>query len=108
MGPGQVLADIIASNVVPVIRLTEVFRQAADSKIIASAHQINHGRIPDLSPPDGKTDFYFVPAADPEQALLRIVELVRHRIPKRFGFNPIQDIQVLCPIEPGRCWRALT
>lgn len=101
VGPGQVLADIIGSDAVPVVRLTEVFRQAAGSKIITSAHQINEGRIPDLSAPDGETDFYFVPAADPEQAVPRIVELVQNRIPKRFGFDPINDIQVLCPMNRG-------
>lgn len=101
VGPGQVLADIIGSGAVPVVRLTEVFRQAAQSRIITSAHQINEGRLPDLSPPDGQTDFYFVPAADPEQAVPRIVELVRHRIPRRFGFDPIRDIQVLCPMNRG-------
>lgn len=101
VGPGQVLADIIGSGAVPVVRLTEVFRQAAQSKIIASAHQINEGRLPDLLPPDGETDFYFVPAADPDQAVPRIVELVHHRIPRRFGFDPIRDIQVLCPMNRG-------
>ena len=101
VGPGQVLADIIGSGAVPVVRLTEVFRQAAESRIITSAHQINEGRLPDLSPPDGETDFYFVPAADPEQAVERIVELVRHRIPRRFGLDPIRDIQVLCPMNRG-------
>ena len=101
VGPGQVLADIIASEAVPVVRLTEVFRQAADSKIITSSHQINEGRIPDLSAPDVEADFYFVPASDPEQAVPRIIELVRNRIPKRFGFDPIQDIQVLCPMNRG-------
>ena len=65
VGPGQVLADIIGSGAVPVVRLTEVFRQAAQSKIITTAHAINAGRIPDLAPPDGEADFYFVPAADP-------------------------------------------
>jgi exodeoxyribonuclease V alpha subunit len=78
-----------------------VFRQAAQSKIIMSAHQINEGRLPDLSPPDGETDFYFVPAGDPEQAVARIVELVAKRIPRRFGFDPIRDIQVLCPMNRG-------
>ena len=101
VGPGQVLADIISSDVVPVVRLTEVFRQAAESKIITSAHQINEGRLPDLSPPEGETDFYFVPAADPEEAVPRIVELVSKRIPRRFGFDPIKDIQVLCPMNRG-------
>ena len=101
VGPGQVLADIINSGAVPVVRLTEVFRQAAESKIITSAHAINAGRLPDLAPPDGEADFYFVPATDPEQAVPRIVELVSKRIPRRFGFDPIKDIQVLCPMNRG-------
>lgn len=101
VGPGQVLADIIGSGAVPVVRLTEVFRQAAQSKIIATAHSINAGNMPDLAPPDGDADFYFVPAADPEQAVQRIVELVSKRIPRRFGLDPIKDIQVLCPMNRG-------
>lgn len=101
VGPGQVLADIIGSSAVPVVRLTEVFRQAAESKIITTAHVINAGRMPDLAPPEGETDFYFVQAADPEQAVPRIVELVVRRIPRRFGFDPIKDIQVLCPMNRG-------
>ena len=101
VGPGQVLADIIGSGVVPVVRLTEVFRQAAQSKIITSAHRINQGYIPDLTKPDGESDFYFVPAANPEQAVERIVDLVQTRIPKRFGLNSIRDIQVLCPMNHG-------
>ena len=101
VGPGQVLADIIGSGVVPVVRLTEVFRQAAQSKIITTAHAINAGRMPDLAPPDGEADFYFVPAADPEQAVARIVDLVSKRIPRRFGFDPIRDVQVLCPMNRG-------
>ncbi len=101
VGPGQVLADIIASDTVPVVRLTEVFRQAAQSRIITSAHKINQGFIPDLSRPDGDTDFYFVQAEDPETAVQRIVELVKTRIPQRFGLDPIRDIQVLCPMNRG-------
>ena len=101
VGPGQVLADIIASGAVPVVRLTEVFRQAAQSKIITSAHRINHGSLPDLSRPEGDSDFYFVTADDPETAVPRIIELVRTRIPQRFGLNPIRDIQVLCPMNRG-------
>ena len=101
VGPGQVLADIIGSGAVATVRLTEVFRQAARSRIITNAHQINQGRMPDLAKPDGETDFYFVPAADPEQAVSRIVELVQSRIPRRFGLNPIRDIQVLCPMNRG-------
>ncbi|MFC3167820.1 SF1B family DNA helicase RecD2 [Paracoccus fontiphilus] len=101
VGPGQVLADIIGSGAVPVVRLTEVFRQAAQSKIITTAHAINAGRLPDLIPPEGDADFYFVPARDPEQAVTRIVELVSRRIPRRFGLDPIRDIQVLCPMNRG-------
>ena len=101
VGPGQVLADIIGSGAVPVVRLTEVFRQAAASRIIINAHRINQGAMPDLSAPAGDSDFYFVPAEDPETAVQRIVELVKTRIPKRFGLNSIRDIQVLCPMNRG-------
>ena len=99
VGPGQVLADIIASGAVPVVRLTEVFRQAAQSRIVTAAHGINRGAIPDLSRPESDSDFYFVPTEDPETAAARIVELVKTRIPKRFGFDAMQDIQVLCPMN---------
>src|SRR5271163_458849 len=101
VGPGQVLADVIASGVVPVVRLTEVFRQAAASRIITNAHRINQAAMPDLNAPAGDSDFYFVPADDPETVVLRIVELVKTRIPKRFGLDPIRDIQVLCPMNRG-------
>jgi len=101
VGPGQVLADLIASGAVPVVRLTEVFRQAARSRIIISAHQINQGSLPDLSKPEGDSDFYFVQADEPEIAMSRIVDLVKSHIPRRFGLDPIRDIQVLCPMNRG-------
>jgi exodeoxyribonuclease V alpha subunit len=101
VGPGQVLADIISSGAVPVVRLTEVFRQAAKSQIIVSAHRINEGVIPDLRKPETESDFYFVEANDPETAVTRIIELVKTRIPRRFGLDPIRDIQVLCPMNRG-------
>ena len=101
VGPGQVLADIIASGAVPVVRLTEIFRQAAQSRIITSAHKINQGSIPDLGKPEGDSDFYFVKADDPETAVPRIIDLVKTRIPQRFGLDPIRDIQVLCPMNRG-------
>ena len=101
VGPGQVLADVISSGAVPVVRLTEVFRQAAQSRIIISAHRINQGSIPDLNPPETESDFYFVQADDPATAVGRIIELVKTRIPKRFGLDPIRDIQVLCPMNRG-------
>jgi exodeoxyribonuclease V alpha subunit len=100
VGPGQVLADVISSGAVPVVRLTEVFRQAAQSRIITSAHRINHGLIPDLSS-RSQSDFYFVQADNPEIAVPRIIELVKTRIPKRFGLDPVRDIQVLCPMNRG-------
>jgi exodeoxyribonuclease V alpha subunit len=100
VGPGQVLSDIIASGTVPVVRLTEVFRQAAESRIIVNAHRINQGLMPDLSRIE-KGDFYFVDAADPEEGVRKLLAVVRERIPKRFGFDPVRDIQVLCPMNRG-------
>jgi exodeoxyribonuclease V alpha subunit len=101
VGPGQVLADVIASGAVPVVRLTEVFRQAAQSRIITNAHRINRGSLPDFSKPEGDSDFYFVQADSPEIAANRIIELVKTRIPQRFSLDPIRDIQVLCPMNRG-------
>lgn len=101
VGPGQVLADIISSGAVPVVRLTEVFRQAAESRIIANAHRINQGKMPDLDRPDGQSDFYFVGAKDPEDGVKKIVEIVRERLPRRFGLDPVRDIQLLCPMNRG-------
>jgi exodeoxyribonuclease V alpha subunit len=100
VGPGQVLADIIASGAVPVVRLTKIFRQAAESRIVTNAHRINQGFMPDLSSAGGG-DFYFVDAAAPEEGVRKLLALVQERIPKRFGFDPIRDIQVLCPINRG-------
>jgi exodeoxyribonuclease V alpha subunit len=100
VGPGQVLADIIASGTVPVVRLTEVFRQAAQSRIITNAHRINQGLTPDLTSAEAD-DFYFVDAAEPEDAVRKLLTIVQERIPKRFGLDPIRDIQVLCPMNRG-------
>ena len=101
VGPGQVLADIITSGTVPVARLSEVFRQAAESRIITNAHRINRGAIPDLTRPKGDSDFYFAAADDAETAVPRIIELVKRRIPQRFGLDPVHDIQVVCPMNRG-------
>jgi exodeoxyribonuclease V alpha subunit len=101
VGPGQALADMIASGLVPVVRLTEVFRQAAQSAIVQCAHKINRGQIPDLTAPRDKTDFYFVSASGPDGAVTRLIELVKDRIPGRFGFDPMRDIQVICPMNRG-------
>ena len=102
VGPGRILADIIDSRVVPVARLTEVFRQAAQSRIVVNAHRINRGQIPELdNAPDETSDFYFVEAADSDEAARKILEIVHNRIPKRFGLDPIRDVQVLCPMNRG-------
>ena len=101
VGPGQVLGDVIASGAVPVVRLTEVFRQAARSRIITSAHRINDGGMPDLSKPEGASDFYFVEANEPEIVAGRVIEIVKERIPRRFGLDPLRDVQVLCPMNRG-------
>ena len=103
VGPGNVLSDIIDSAVVPLCRLTEVFRQAAQSAIITNAHRINHGQVPQY--PQGKvedvrqSDFYFFPAEEPEQAIQEIIRLVKEAIPRRFGVNCLDDIQVLTPMQ---------
>lgn len=105
VGPGSVLRDIIDSGVMPVCRLTEVFRQAAQSAIITNAHCINHGQLPVF--PQGKvddvrqTDFYFFPAEEPEQALSEVIRLVQKAIPGKFGFHPLDDVQVLTPMQRG-------
>ncbi len=102
VGAGSVLADVIASEAATVIRLTEIFRQAAESKIVVSAHEINSGRVPVLDTPAGAAaDFYFIARDDPEAARATIVELVAERIPQRFGFDAITDVQVLVPMHRG-------
>jgi exodeoxyribonuclease V alpha subunit len=101
VGPGQVLADLIDSAQLPVARLTEIFRQASASRIIVNAHRVNAGAMPELAAPDGDSDFYFVEAADAEDAANKIVKVVAERIPARFGLVPIRDVQVLCPMNRG-------
>jgi exodeoxyribonuclease V alpha subunit len=98
VGPGRVLADVINSKVVPVVRLTEIFRQAGRSWIVRAAHAINRGELPE-SAPHGEGDFYFVEANTPDQVVDRIVTMIRERIPARFGLNPLRDVQVLTPMN---------
>jgi exodeoxyribonuclease V alpha subunit len=93
-----VLHDLIASGEVPVVKLTEVFRQAAQSRIITTAHAINRGELPDLkSPPNA--DFFFLERNSGEDIQQTIVQLVRDRLPAKYGFQPERDIQVLCPMN---------
>jgi exodeoxyribonuclease V alpha subunit len=98
VGPGTVLGDIIASGVVPVVRLTEIFRQAGQSWIVRAAHRVKNGEMPE-SAPNAKGDYYLIEADSPDVILERIITLVRERIPSRFGFDPFRDIQVLTPMN---------
>ena len=99
VGPGSVLGDLISSGIVPVARLTEIFRQAAESRIVTSAYAIKQGRMPNLTTPEGLGDFYFIEAQEPEAVQDLIVKLVKERVPARFGFDPKNDIQVLSPMN---------
>ncbi|MGE0549512.1 MAG: ATP-dependent RecD-like DNA helicase [Kofleriaceae bacterium] len=101
VGAGSVLSDVIASETATVIRLTEIFRQAAESKIVVSAHRINSGELPDLDPSGATGDFYFIARDDAEAARQTVIELVAERIPSRFGFDPITEVQVLAPMHRG-------
>ena len=101
VGPGQFLTDLIDSGVVPVIRLTEVFRQAATSRIVRSAHQINRGVFPSLPEKGEASDFYLVAAEEPEVIAQTVVDLVQTRLPRKFAVDSIRDIQVLCPMNRG-------
>ena len=101
VGPGNALRDLIESGLVPVVRLTEVFRQAAASKIITSAHLIRQGRMPELRTAEPGSDFHFVERDTPEDIAATLVKLVQDRIPKGHGLDPIKDIQVLYPMNRG-------
>lgn len=101
VGPGMVLRHIIGSKVVPVVRLTEVFRQAAHSQIITNAHRINDGRMPEVPTKGNESDFFFIERAEPDQIAATLVEMIKTRIPSKFGLDPIRDIQVLCPMNRG-------
>jgi exodeoxyribonuclease V alpha subunit len=102
VGAGNVLKDSIDSQSVPVVELNEIFRQARESLIIVNSHRINNGELPSLKTSSEKLgDFYFIEKEDPEEVSKLIVELATERIPKRFGFNPFDDIQVLTPMHRG-------
>ncbi len=104
VGPGNVLKDLISSGTVPVTTLTEIFRQAAESLIIVNAHRINHGKFPLLPSHDHSKspgDFYFIRQENPEKVLNIILDLTCKRIPKRFGYDPFDQVQVLTPMHRG-------
>jgi exodeoxyribonuclease V alpha subunit len=98
VGPGAVLGDIIRSGAVPVVRLTEIFRQASSSRIIVNAHRINSGAMPES---EKDSDFFFIEREEPESVPATILELVAERIPKKWRLDPSRDIQVLCPMNRG-------
>lgn len=99
VGPGAVLSELIASGVVPVARLTEIFRQAQSSYIVRAAHAINAGQMPISAEPGSNGDFFFVEANSPESIIDKIITIARDRIPARFGLSPKADVQVLCPVN---------
>lgn len=101
VGAGNVLGDIIGSGAVPVASLTEIFRQAQRSRIVVNAHRIHRGWMPRVDGRGDETDFFFIQREDPETAAALIPKLVRERIPRRFGLDPVDDIQVLTPMHRG-------
>jgi len=98
-----VLGDLIASGCLPVVRLEEVFRQAERSRITANAHAIRRGETPDLSRPENEelVDFYFMPEGDPARIVEKMRMMVCERIPERFGFDAMREVQVLTPMHRG-------
>lgn len=102
VGPGNVLADLIQSGQVPVVRLTEVFRQAQTSQIVTNAHRINQGHYPKLEPVSNQpqSDCLWLAAPQPQDGVQAIRDLIEELIPS-LGFDPIQDVQVLCPMIRG-------
>ena len=101
VGPGRILQDIISSNQFTVSQLSDVFRQAATSKIITNAHAINQGNLPQFPKDGDPSDCYFIETEEPETAVAMIAKLVRDSIPKRFGMRPMKDIQILTPMQKG-------
>lgn len=101
VGPGLVLSDIIRSGMIPVVHLREIFRQAGDSRIISGAHAINRGEIPDIMDAPKDSDFLFIDREDPEECAATLVSMVRDRLPKHVGIDPVEGIQILSPMHRG-------
>ncbi|HKQ70963.1 MAG TPA: ATP-dependent RecD-like DNA helicase [Polyangiaceae bacterium] len=101
VGPGSVLSDIIRSQAVAVVRLAHIFRQAQESRIVMNAHRVNQGEMPLASFGDASSDFYFIEKSEPEEVLATIKTLVQERIPRKFGFHPTRDVQLLTPMHKG-------
>jgi exodeoxyribonuclease V alpha subunit len=101
VGPGRVLGDLIRSEAVEVVRLTEIFRQAERSLIVVNAHRVNQGVMPILESVDSQGDFFFIERGEPEAIVETIAEIVAKRVPGRFGLNPVEQLQVLTPMNRG-------
>jgi len=101
IGPGQVLQDVLQSERIPSIRLTEIHRQAEGSHIIVNAHRINRGELPRYGSAGESSDMFLFRAVSPERAVRYVVELVTMRIPQKFGFHRLRDVQVLAPMRSG-------
>ena len=100
VGAGNVLKDLIASEEITVVTLTEIFRQAQQSLIVMNAHRVNRGEFPQITGPSDR-DFFFIEEEDPDGAADIICDLVSRRLPKHYGYHPMDDIQVLCPMRRG-------
>lgn len=100
VGPGNVLRDLLRSEAIPTVRLTDLFRQAQQSKIIVNAHRINAGQMPNVKI-EASSDFFFMHEEDPLRAQQLVLDLVHRRLPARYHFNPMTDIQVLAPMYKG-------
>jgi exodeoxyribonuclease V alpha subunit len=100
VGPGNVLRDLLRSEAIPSVVLTELFRQAQQSQIVVNAHRINAGQMPTLKR-DAGGDFFFVPEEDPIRAQHLVLDFVQRRIPTHYHLNPMTDIQVLSPMYKG-------
>ncbi len=101
VGPGSVLQDVIRSGAVDVVRLQHIFRQAEASLIVVNAHRVNHGEMPRLPPPGADADFFFIEKKEPGEVLETVKLIVKERIPEKFGFDPVNDVQVLTPMHRG-------
>jgi exodeoxyribonuclease V alpha subunit len=101
VGPGNVLKDVIDSGSVPTVRLDEIFRQSKESLIIVNAHRVNNGKMPVFSQGKDLQDFYFFEIEEPEKVLEKVIQLCKDKIPSRFGYNPVNDIQVITPMHKG-------
>lgn len=103
VGPGNFLSDLIHSGILPVVRLNEIFRQARSSLIVVNAHRINQGEFPIVKPSEDfpNPDFFFIAKKEPADVLDAVKELVTERIPRKFGFDPVNDIQVITPMRKG-------